>query len=195
MRFALIKAAAVGHSCAVASLLDAGVCKKTRGSGVAEVQKLVSLVFSIAAERSQLGVCSLLLEHKMPFQPGTLDKAVMSAARNPQSVQLLQLLLEKGQDINIGKDGFDYITPLGRAISASNVEGVRLLLQHGASVQPTTYSKSPLYYAVQYKTDLKLVRLLIKHGAKDSDYSAVKEATLKAQWDVVEVLMKASPAN
>jgi hypothetical protein len=194
MRFALVKAAAVGHERAVASLLGAGACKAPKGKEGAEVVKAGSLAFNIAAEWNRVAICRLLLERKVPLNPGTLDGALKSAARNPQSIQLLQLLLEKGKDINIGKDRFTtWKSPLAEAISTSNAQGVRVLLQHGASAQYVAApGGSALHHAVLHRASIEVVRLLVQAGARDGDDLAVKEGMKKARWDIVELLMQPS---
>jgi hypothetical protein len=191
LRFALVKAAALGRGHTVASLLDAGVCQVQQGNTLPEVHKITSLVFSIATEKNRLVVCRLLLDRKVPFPPGALNQALKSAAGNTQSIQLLQLLLEKGEGVKVGRHGYDYGTPLYEAIVRSNVQAIRLLLQHGASLNPVRHSQTPLEDAVRWRCSLQAVRLLIAHGAKDRDYAAVKKATQRSQWDIVELLMSA----
>jgi ankyrin repeat protein len=197
LRFALVKAAAAGNEGVIRGLLDAGVCDPPAGpsSEEPEVRRAASLAFNTAAERGHLAICRLMLERRVPLQPDTLSKALMSSASNPQSTALLQLLLEKGVDANAGRNGFDSSsTPLGKAIDAENLEGVRLLLKAGAHLRNGFCTGFSALHSAAYTGNAELIRLLVAAGAKDPDSGAMQHAIRTGKWGIVEVLMGSQKA-
>ncbi|XP_052123283.1 ankyrin-2-like [Frankliniella occidentalis] len=103
--------------------------------------------------------------------PDAMDRAgltpLMKAARLPQGMESVLLLLSFGANVNAQTDErHDYRSVLHYAVLSGNLATVNLLLRQGARVNfPPDYQKAtPLQLAV-LKGDPELVRMLIHAGA------------------------------
>ena len=95
-----------------------------------------------------------------------LHEATIDGARNTRindvfqsSPDVVRILLEHGADVNTRSD-----TGMTALHFAQSGEVVRVLLKHGANLTEDEERKTPLHYAVQYRS-VKPVRLLLEHGA------------------------------
>jgi ankyrin repeat protein len=169
------------------------------GTSASEVREATSLVFTEAAQNGFVDVCRVMLEKQVVKDQGILRGALLAAADNSdlcRSEQVLALLLEAGADANAGLRHFDaFNTPLGKAVFHQNIKAAQLLLKHGASVRCTSsgWGTSALEYAASWCERPDMVRLLIKHGARQGREAAIKKAASEGKWDVVQVLMDLSP--
>lgn len=103
--------------------------------------------------------------------PDAVDRAgltpLMKAARLPQGMESVLLLLSFGADVNARTDErHDYRSVLHYAVLSGNLATVNLVLRQGARVDfPADYQKpTPLHLAI-LKGDPELVRMLIQAGA------------------------------
>lgn len=103
------------------------------------------------------------------------SEPLLGRAVSANNVEMVELLLAKGADVNPKSQNFDSL--LGRAVQNKNVEMVRLLLDKGADVKASSsnYSESLLSRAIGYGGDgsKEIVTLLLEKGAslKDTDDS------------------------
>lgn len=111
--------------------------------------------------------------------PDTRDRAgltpLMKAARLPQGIDSVLLLISYGADVNALTDArHDYRTVLHYAVLSGNLDTVNLLLKQGARVNYSSeYQKpSPLDLAI-LKGDPELVKLLINAGANVNSSSPI----------------------
>ncbi|XP_066991443.2 ankyrin repeat domain-containing protein 65 [Anabrus simplex] len=111
--------------------------------------------------------------------PDTRDRAgltpLMKAARLPQGMDSVLLLLSYGADVNAMTDArHDYRTVLHYAVLSGNLATVNLLLKQGAQVNyPADYQKpTPLDLAI-LKGDTELVKMLIAAGANVNSSSPI----------------------
>lgn len=111
--------------------------------------------------------------------PDTRDRAgltpLMKAARLPQGMESVLLLLSHGADVNAMTDErHDYRTVLHYAVLSGNLATVNLLLKQGAKVNyPSDYQKpTPLDVAI-LKGDAELVKMLIHAGANVNSSSPI----------------------
>lgn len=111
--------------------------------------------------------------------PETRDRAgltpLMKAARLPQGMDSVLLLLSFGADVNAMTDErHDYRTVLHYAVLSGNLETVNLLLKQGARVNyPPDYQKpTPLDLAI-LKGDVELVKMLLVAGANVNSSSPI----------------------
>ena len=83
--------------------------------------------------------------------------------RGPRDATLMNYLLERGADVNIGNS--EGTTPLHLAAVWGDVSLAKKLLAHGANVNATDNSgQTPLSEAA-YQDHLSVVKLLLAHGA------------------------------
>jgi ankyrin repeat protein len=93
------------------------------------------------------------------------DEAMVSlhAAVKEGNVEVVQLMLERGADIN-SRDAHNR-TPLQRAASSGKLDVARLLVDRGAEVEPPDRRGwTPLHSASRYG-HLEISRILVDHGA------------------------------
>ena len=97
--------------------------------------------------------------------------SLLHTAVNYGQTNIVQLLLERGADVNQLSDSDDY-TPLMVAIRKQNLDMVRLLIQHGANVNHSveddgwgaTYGLTPLMLSAEYDNS-DILQVLIDNGA------------------------------
>ena len=76
-----------------------------------------------------------------------------------------RLLVERGADVNAPSQNVQRVTPLHSAAAGRSLEITKLLLEHGARVDPIQKGGyTPLHAAVQNE-QLEMVELLLKHAA------------------------------
>ena len=100
-------------------------------------------------------------------------------SRSQPSYDLIQLLIDKGANVNRGKYyNYDYlgiphhITPLGILCSHEliNIDLIRLLLENGAN--PNLGSLKPLYFTCKNKNiNLSVLQFLLENGADPNEIS------------------------
>lgn len=114
---------------------------------------------------------------------GLCNRTALQQASWYGSVQVVQLLLELGADVNV-QDSHDKMTPLHESASRNHFDIVRLLLQYGANPnhQGNHERKTPLHLAVEQQNQ-RIVRVLLKHGRADPNRMARK---LKNEWTALD---------
>ena len=104
-----------------------------------------------------------------------------------------RLLLEKGAKVDAVAGNAMRVMPLHSAASARNVEGARVLLEHGAPVNARQHGGwAPLHAAAQ-NGDRAMVELLLKHGAdpqasNDDGKTAASLAREKGHTDILALV-------
>jgi hypothetical protein len=200
LHFALLKAAALGEARVVTTLLDTGVHDALQADGRTQLHSAVGIAFCVAAEKTHAEVVRVMLDRQVVS--GHLQSALMGAAGAPLGSQVVKLLLEAGAAASGGQVGFDAnLTPLGVAISDSgDTMTVQLLLEHGARVDKAPYStghsqlseRGILFHAAVSCEGPDIMRLLIRHGARQGLHDAMHQATKDGKWDMLQVLVQAS---
>lgn len=98
--------------------------------------------------------------HKPECKDGNAE---LHLAVRDGNIDLIQMLLEQGADVNTRNDL--WLTPLHFAANKNEIEIVKMLLDHGAKVNVlTNFDYTPLHYAA-YQGKVKIVTLLIEKGA------------------------------
>ncbi|XP_073989183.1 ankyrin repeat and SOCS box protein 16-like [Rhodnius prolixus] len=111
--------------------------------------------------------------------PNTRDRGgltpLMKAARLPQGMQSVLLLISYGADVNAMTDErHDYRTVLHYAVLSGNLEIVNLLIKQGASVNyPPEISKPTVLDLAILRGDPELVKMLILAGANVNSSSPI----------------------
>lgn len=80
------------------------------------------------------------------------------------NLELARLLIEKGADVN-SKNGSDATPPLHEAVYPENYELVKLLVDKGANANGKTKSGDNALHHLSIFVDIRLVTLLLDHGA------------------------------
>ncbi|RWS27636.1 Ankyrin repeat domain-containing protein 50-like protein [Leptotrombidium deliense] len=91
----------------------------------------------------------------------------MKACRHPQGYAAAKMLIGYGADPNaMTSERHDFRTVLHYAVLSSNVDIVRLVLNHGANVQypPELQKPTPLDFAI-LRGNLEMIKLLLDNGA------------------------------
>ncbi|MBR8464030.1 ankyrin repeat domain-containing protein [Campylobacter sp. faydin G-24] len=124
--------------------------QKSRGK-MSEIQQILS------DKNLNLNYLISLLYNKN-YTQFELTNMLNTALLNEQRVDVLNEILKRGADINIGDE-----TPLFYALK--NIKNVEFLIKQGANVNhKNLFGKTALFYAVEFK-DESLIRLLLEYGA------------------------------
>jgi len=171
----LIMASQYGNKDVIETLLNNGanVNAKTPGGFTALEQ---------AVNTGETEVAKILIESGAEVN-GKLDsgKSVLHEAASSDSEEIAGLLIRNGANVNATTDT-DNKTPLFIAANRGNLAVVRLLLKAGAnpniSLKNTPTPRSPIMTAawnrsIDEKRYMSVVKLLLKHGAKDEWLSLV----------------------
>ncbi|NOU21978.1 MAG: hypothetical protein HOO93_09335 [Methyloglobulus sp.] len=117
----------------------------------------------------------------------------LHAAIDKQDIQLINVLIKKGADIN-QKAGLGNISPLSLAVGSDNLELVKLFVENGANVNSSDDSGwTPLIVALE-NSHFEVAKFLIDHGANlnahtTSGESPIGLAKKKSRNDIVELLL------
>ncbi|RWS07427.1 Ankyrin repeat domain-containing protein 50-like protein [Dinothrombium tinctorium] len=128
---------------------------------------------------SPLNISFMELLLKYGADPDSRDRAgltpLMKACRHPQGYAAAKMLIGYGADPNaMTSERHDYRTVLHYAVLSSNVDTVRLVLNHGASVEypPELQKPTPLDFAI-LRGNLEMIRLLLDNGANVNNGSPI----------------------
>lgn len=119
---------------------------------------------------NSLEATKLLIEHGA--DPNEYGDGHVLALHNA-SLEVTKYLLSKGAEVN--RIGYEECTPIMYEVYMHNYENVEVLIEHGAQVayQRKLDGYTSLHWAAR-KGDLKMVQLLLKHGAplnaRNDDY-------------------------
>lgn len=124
-----------------------------------------------AAKHGQIDFVKLLLANKadanLKCKNGGNALNKLSWNYTPKYIELLNLLIEAGADVNAADESG--ITPLMVAIESGNISTIKMLLSKGASINAQdTLGRTALMFAVQgisKKPDVEIIDLLLKSGA------------------------------
>ena len=124
-----------------------------------------------AIESGDIGRVRTLLEYNADCNaPGRSTPALTLAAESgiwdtDEKLEVVNMLLNAGADVNYGFDTDIGKTPLVAAVQKGGIEVVELLLNSGAHVNPTV-GKTPLEAAMEAERDREeIIQLLLKAGA------------------------------
>jgi ankyrin repeat protein len=171
---ALQRASANGHGRVVRLLLDRGADVDADG------------VASTLLQRDSGGqVYQVLFDTSDEEWGGT----ALQRASEEGRAQVVQLLLEKGADVNAG--GEQSSTALQRASAQGHGRVVRLLLEKGADVNAKGKRGTALQRALE-QGDEQVVRLLLKKGA-DFNIRMVRSASSRRHPQIVQLLLEYKP--
>ena len=130
------------------------------------------------AQKGETAIVKLLLEAGSgpDDMKGKLGETALIAACTAGQLEIVNLLIEAGADVNAITSTKSGITPLIGASLAGKSKVVEVLLAAGADVGKPTGGVSPLMGAAQ-RGDLATIRLLIDNGADISAKMKDRSAT------------------
>jgi hypothetical protein len=90
---------------------------------------------------------------------------LLLTATEKGQTRITKILLDRGANPNVTTDRYGHRTPLLWAVSNADVDSIKALLEHGASINTADdFGRTPLMEAAS-TTDRDTVKLLIEHGA------------------------------
>lgn len=103
---------------------------------------------------------------------------------------IVQLLLEKGVDVNIRDENYD--TALQAAIRGDEYETAKLLMDRGAIIEDGEYGN--LLVTASYRGHSRVIQLLLDDGAdvnaeSDDHDTALRAASYEGNYEVVQLLL------
>lgn len=123
---------------------------------------------------------------------GRTGETPLLVAIKKKNVDIARLLVENGANVNRVCPGTDTPSPLQEACQTTCEDMVEFLLLYGSDPNQFPLGRpeaSPLYIATNGK-NLPVVKLLLKHGAKDVNNVACLQA-IKANNDhIVEIFLE-----
>lgn len=126
---------------------------------------------------------------------GAGDSTALLKAAPGNKNNLVELLLDRGADPNLGNDSY---RPLFAAVRTGDESLVMLLLKGGANSRPEGDGYNVLSAAVETENK-RLVKLLLDHkadpNAGDPKYNPLSQAILHRKVDIVELLLACGAAT
>ena len=154
------------YSCILSCLITAANRRDKGGEKVVQVQ---------SQEDSEK--VSLVSAASQPYEKEIRTVIAACQAASSGHVRILELLIKKG--ININEGDYDKRTPLHVASAANQLETVRVLLDHGANVNPfDRWGSTPLNDAENKEIEALLLSKGAKRGKKLA-YQPIKLQTLR----------------
>jgi ankyrin repeat protein len=138
---------------------------------------------SSASTEGRMGMVQLLLSSGMNISQAALNEALRWAARNGH-LDVVQLLLQNKADVNAGCGLFSTAGPLGNAFEGRKWAVADFLIVRGAHT-----GFAALMHAIVYYAPAHTVRLLLSHGASDTNDRALFTAAQAGQRQTVKVLL------
>lgn len=122
-----------------------------------------------AAKNGHGEVALFLLNY--PYKnPDCVMKPVMAAACENGLIEIVEILLNRGFEVNTKISSYQKCTALLIAAYSNQDKVVKLLLDRGANVdEKTTSGDTALFFAVWYRSS-KIAELLLQHGANIYEY-------------------------
>jgi hypothetical protein len=154
------------YSCILSCLITAANRRDKGGEKVVQVQS-----------QDDSEKVSLVSGASQPYEKEIRTVIAACQAASSGHVRILELLIKKG--ININEGDYDKRTPLHVASAANQLETVRVLLDHGANVNPfDRWGSTPLNDAENKEIEALLLSKGAKPGKKQA-YQPIKLQTLR----------------
>lgn len=154
------------YSCILSCLITAANRRDKGGEKVVQVQS-----------QDDSEKVSLVSGASQPYEKEIRTVIAACQAASSGHVRILELLIKKG--ININEGDYDKRTPLHVASAANQLETVRVLLDHGANVNPfDRWGSTPLNDAENKEIEALLISKGAKPGKKQA-YQPIKLQTLR----------------
>lgn len=154
------------YSCILSCLITAANRRDKGGEKVVQVQS-----------QDDSEKVSLVSAASQPYEKEIRTVIAACQAASSGHVRILELLIKKG--ININEGDYDKRTPLHVASAANQLETVRVLLDHGANVNPfDRWGSTPLNDAENKEIEALLLSKGAKPGKKQA-YQPIKLQTLR----------------
>ncbi|KAF7981785.1 hypothetical protein HWV62_31871 [Athelia sp. TMB] len=144
----------------------------------------------LAARQGHIDMVRLLLD----FGAQCTDSAPLFDAIRLGYIEIVQLLLQRGADpsavdIQHGEDALELASSKGQTTI------VKLLLEHGASVNTQNDTDHPALAIASYQCHIDIVALLLEHGADvhartDLGYTALELACSNGAIDIARMLLE-----
>jgi len=128
-------------------------------------EKFDFLIYAIENNASNEMV-TYIMTHYKSLNYTLEDKTPLKCAIAADNLPLIELLIEKGADINMADEYYTDDKPLIFAINKKNNTIIKYLIDHGAEVNgPTTgYGENPLFTAIR-NSNAEIVKYLLDHGS------------------------------
>lgn len=146
-----------------------------------------------------LGVVQLLLAKAIPTSNPFKDRTLLQAAAEGGSLNVVELLLDRGAEVNAKPCRNNGRTALQAAAGAGHLDVVKRLLEHSADVnaQPCESGGRTALQAAAQCGHLKIVELLLEHNAEANAIpspthgrTALQAAAEGGYLEVAELLLK-----
>jgi serpin B len=151
----------------------------------------------LAAESGYLQIARAILDKGIDANARDEDgRTALRAAAAEGNLEMSQLLVARGADVNAGRGQSGGRTPLHAAAERGHCQVARWLLDNGADIQARDEDdETPLHVAVMGRS-LEMVQLLVKKGADVNARGCggrcpVLEAVLNGRGDMTEALVEA----
>ena len=154
------------------------------------------LEFHEACKRGDLDKVTNLLSRKEEIDVKQLDiKSTLQYAAKNGHLEIVELLLRIGVNVNQKDSTIFGIRPLHCACASGNVKIAKMLLDNGADIDPIIkfLDKTALHFAVSNKkTSTSIVKLLLENGCKTmfrnhEDLTALETALDKGYVGIVKL--------
>lgn len=164
--YALQLAASEGHKEAVETLLEQGALVDRKVADSDELGFFDGTALQAACDNKRVEVVRCLLEHgaNPNLGGGTFTSPIIATTQKAQTEILELLVRAPGIDVNVvGSE--DHSTPLINAAANMSLSAVKLLIQHGASIDAKNSAGDTALIMAAWRGDEDCVELLCNEGA------------------------------
>lgn len=151
------------------------------------------LHYAVCNKNCPIPIIQLLLDKGANVHALSYDKCTPLHAlvkeNHPSSIEIASLLLDHGAQLGKVGQGEDRPTVLSCAVERNSTKIVQFLIDRGADIHETSYSRTVLQDAIGKNGAYDMVKCLLKNGASVINRQPVFDAALSSNPKLIKLLV------